>query len=203
MNKLSLVGMQLPENIRRISTFRAKALRLEFLVKTSKFSLYFSGSYIPTNESLFMSLALPNTGTDSSGLYGWYVDVYKLSGKSQAWFFPQPLPAGSRERLCLIIRQYSLNKTNNIRLVTVSSIYKSGLWEKHIYIVTFWQLKDKLMKSYMQCETIVNRQILYDIFKNARFDRREPLVKKVIWKTKLSSITCSKINLFQPEPIVC
>jgi hypothetical protein len=29
MNKLSLVGMQLPENIRRISTFRAKALRLE------------------------------------------------------------------------------------------------------------------------------------------------------------------------------
>jgi hypothetical protein len=33
MNKLSLVGMQLPENIRRISTFRAKALRLELLVK--------------------------------------------------------------------------------------------------------------------------------------------------------------------------
>jgi hypothetical protein len=28
-NKLSLVGIQLPENIRRISTFRAKALRLE------------------------------------------------------------------------------------------------------------------------------------------------------------------------------
>ena len=31
MNKLSLVGMQLPENIRRISTFRAKALRLELI----------------------------------------------------------------------------------------------------------------------------------------------------------------------------
>jgi hypothetical protein len=27
INMLSLVGMQLPENIRRISTFRAKALR--------------------------------------------------------------------------------------------------------------------------------------------------------------------------------
>jgi hypothetical protein len=28
-------------------------------LETSKFSLYFSGSYIPTNESLFIVLALP------------------------------------------------------------------------------------------------------------------------------------------------
>ena len=60
MNKLSLVGMQLPEKyIRRISTFRAKALRLELdegpLLETSEF-LYFSGSCIPTNESLFKYL---------------------------------------------------------------------------------------------------------------------------------------------------
>ena len=57
MNKLSLVGMQLSENIRRISTFRAKALRLELLdeaasLETSKFSLYFSRSCVPSNESL-------------------------------------------------------------------------------------------------------------------------------------------------------
>jgi hypothetical protein len=31
MNKFSFVWMQLPENIRRISTFRAKALRVEFV----------------------------------------------------------------------------------------------------------------------------------------------------------------------------
>jgi hypothetical protein len=76
MNKLSLVGMQLPENYTRtISTFRAKALCLELLDVLfvwnyltpvwsdltpddkglhSKFSLYFSGSYIPTKESLFI-----------------------------------------------------------------------------------------------------------------------------------------------------
>ena len=77
MNKLSLVGMQLPENyIRTISTFRAKALRLELILDVlfvwsyltpvwsdltpddkglrSKFSLYFSGSCIPTKESLFI-----------------------------------------------------------------------------------------------------------------------------------------------------
>ena len=48
INKLSLVGMQLPEKyIRRISMFRAKALRLESLGETSK---------IPTNESLFIGL---------------------------------------------------------------------------------------------------------------------------------------------------
>ena len=51
-------------NIRRISTFRTKALRLELLdegpsLETSKFSLYFRGSCIPTNESLFILLALP------------------------------------------------------------------------------------------------------------------------------------------------
>ena len=41
MNKLSFVGMQLPENIRRISTFRAKALRLELLVKvTERFFIF-------------------------------------------------------------------------------------------------------------------------------------------------------------------
>ena len=45
----SLVGMLLPENIRRISTFRAK----------SKFSIYFSGSCIPTNESFLFIWALP------------------------------------------------------------------------------------------------------------------------------------------------
>jgi hypothetical protein len=50
--------MKLPENIiRRISE---KALRLELLkVETSKFFLYFSGSCIPANESLFILLALP------------------------------------------------------------------------------------------------------------------------------------------------
>ena len=37
------------KNTRRISTFRA----------TSKFSLYFSGSCIPANDSLFILLALP------------------------------------------------------------------------------------------------------------------------------------------------
>ena len=31
MNKLSLVGIELPENIRRVSTFRANAIRVEFL----------------------------------------------------------------------------------------------------------------------------------------------------------------------------
>ena len=49
------------KNIRRISTFQAKALCQSSLVtpdeghslETSKLSLYFSGSCIPTNESLF------------------------------------------------------------------------------------------------------------------------------------------------------
>ena len=59
MNKLSLVGMQLPEQYKENSTFRAKALRLELLVsydslQTSKFSLYFTSSCIPTNEGLFI-----------------------------------------------------------------------------------------------------------------------------------------------------
>jgi hypothetical protein len=58
MNKLSLVGMQLPENI---GEFQAKALRLDSRVtltpekgssfKTSKFSYIFSGSCISTNEN--------------------------------------------------------------------------------------------------------------------------------------------------------
>ena len=58
MNKLSLVGMQLPEkyNIRRISTrdsLTSLVTRDEGpSVETSKFSLYFSGRCIPTNESL-------------------------------------------------------------------------------------------------------------------------------------------------------
>jgi hypothetical protein len=55
--------------MRRISMFRAKALHLELLalvtadegpsLETSKFSSYFSGSCIPTNESLFIILAKP------------------------------------------------------------------------------------------------------------------------------------------------
>jgi hypothetical protein len=54
MNKLSLVGMQLYENIRRISTRLVTAdERSSF--ETSKFSLYFSGSCIPTNKSLFIN----------------------------------------------------------------------------------------------------------------------------------------------------
>jgi hypothetical protein len=58
--------MQLPENIlRRISTFRASKGPSSGVtsegpsLETSKFSLYFSGSRIPTNESLFILLALP------------------------------------------------------------------------------------------------------------------------------------------------
>ena len=51
------------KNIRRISTFRAKSLRSDRpdegpSLETSKFSLYFSGSCIPSNESLLL-LVLP------------------------------------------------------------------------------------------------------------------------------------------------
>jgi hypothetical protein len=42
MNKLSLVGMQLPGNIRRISTIRAKALRLGLLVGVGKITWAFT-----------------------------------------------------------------------------------------------------------------------------------------------------------------
>jgi hypothetical protein len=57
VNKLPLVGINYLKDIRRISTFRAKALRRDNSrrrpsLETSKFSLYFSGSCIPTNESL-------------------------------------------------------------------------------------------------------------------------------------------------------
>ena len=45
------------KNIRRISTFRAKALRRPYegpnSLETSNFPLYFAGSCISTNESLF------------------------------------------------------------------------------------------------------------------------------------------------------
>jgi hypothetical protein len=47
---LSLVGMWLPEKIKRNSTFRAKALRWMF-ARNIEFLLIFSGSYIPTNDS--------------------------------------------------------------------------------------------------------------------------------------------------------
>jgi hypothetical protein len=36
INKLSLVGMQLPEKYKEISTFRAKAFRLELLAGSGK-----------------------------------------------------------------------------------------------------------------------------------------------------------------------
>jgi hypothetical protein len=53
--------MQLPENIRRMSTFRVKALVTPDgpPLETSKFSLYFSGSCIPTYKNLLIFLALP------------------------------------------------------------------------------------------------------------------------------------------------
>jgi hypothetical protein len=52
------------KNTRRISTFQAKSLHPVTpdegpSLETSKFSLYFSGSCIPTNESLFILLTLP------------------------------------------------------------------------------------------------------------------------------------------------
>jgi hypothetical protein len=53
------------KNIKRISTFRAPSSGVTVTpdegpsLETSKFSLYFSGSCIPTNESLFILLALP------------------------------------------------------------------------------------------------------------------------------------------------
>jgi hypothetical protein len=59
INKLPLVGMQLPESDKgRISTFRAKALRLDLIRRAFAWNveilLIFSGSCIPTNESLFL-----------------------------------------------------------------------------------------------------------------------------------------------------
>jgi hypothetical protein len=53
------------KNIKRISTFRAPSSGVTVTpdegpsLETSKFSLYFSGSCTPTNESLFILLALP------------------------------------------------------------------------------------------------------------------------------------------------
>ena len=65
VNKLSLVGMQLPEKYKENFDVSSEGLssgvKLETSlviphegssVETSKFSLYFSGSCIPTNESL-------------------------------------------------------------------------------------------------------------------------------------------------------
>jgi hypothetical protein len=61
-NKLKLNCLK---NIKRISTFRAPSSGVTVTpdegpsLETSKFSLYFSGSCTPTNESLFILLALP------------------------------------------------------------------------------------------------------------------------------------------------
>ena len=61
MNKLSLVGMQLPEKYKEnfdVSSDGPSSRVTEYQegpsLKASKFSLYFSGSCIPTNESLFL-----------------------------------------------------------------------------------------------------------------------------------------------------
>ena len=63
MNKLSLVGMWLPEKYKDNFDVSSEALRPTPdegpSLETSKFSLYFSGSCIPTNESLFILLPLP------------------------------------------------------------------------------------------------------------------------------------------------
>jgi hypothetical protein len=58
MNKLSLVGMQLPEKYKE--NFERKP------AKTSKFFLYFP--VVSTNESLFILLAPTYTGTNTSRL---------------------------------------------------------------------------------------------------------------------------------------
>jgi hypothetical protein len=47
------------KNIRGISTFRALRLELGPSLETSKFSLYFSGCCIPTDESLLVLLVRP------------------------------------------------------------------------------------------------------------------------------------------------
>jgi hypothetical protein len=58
-----------------VPNFRAKALRLELLAELqakglrSKFSLYFLGTCIPTNESWFIWLALPTLAKIVQGLY--------------------------------------------------------------------------------------------------------------------------------------
>ena len=65
MNKLSLVGMQLPEEYKENLDISSEGPSSGVTpVEGSspemlKFSLYFSGSCIPTNESLFILLALP------------------------------------------------------------------------------------------------------------------------------------------------
>jgi hypothetical protein len=66
-NKLSLVGMQLPEKYkenfdassREGPSWYSVTLDEGLSLETSKFSLYFPGSCIPTNESLFILLAQP------------------------------------------------------------------------------------------------------------------------------------------------
>ena len=50
-NKLSLVGMQLPEKYKEKFDVSSEGHRLTCF-ETSNFSLYFSGSCIPTSESL-------------------------------------------------------------------------------------------------------------------------------------------------------
>jgi hypothetical protein len=50
-NKVSLVGMQLPEKYKDNFDVSSEG-PTNFPLKTSKFSLYFSGSCIPTNEAM-------------------------------------------------------------------------------------------------------------------------------------------------------
>ena len=69
MNKLSLVGMQLPQKYKEnfdVSSELRPFVRLvtadeEPSLETSKFSLYFSGSRINTNESLFILKLMSQT----------------------------------------------------------------------------------------------------------------------------------------------
>ena len=59
-NKLSLVGMRLPEKYKENFNVSSEGPSIE----TSKFSKYFLGSCIPTNESLLICLALTQTVQD-------------------------------------------------------------------------------------------------------------------------------------------
>ena len=61
MNKLSLVGMQLPEKYKEnfdVSNEDEGPPDEGPSLKTSKFSLYFSSSCIPNNESLLYNLSM-------------------------------------------------------------------------------------------------------------------------------------------------
>jgi hypothetical protein len=64
MNKLSLVGMQIPEKYKENFDVSSEGPSSGITnqgpsLETSKFSLYFSGSCIPTNEILFILLTRP------------------------------------------------------------------------------------------------------------------------------------------------